>query len=50
MPFARSKSEIVFAEELTSGELAERHEIVDNYNYDLRWESSDEQDVEEVCV
>lgn len=37
MPYGRSKSEIVFAEELTSGELAERYEIVDNYTYDLRW-------------
>ena len=50
MPFARSKSEIVFAEMLTSGELAERHEIVENYNYDLREESSDEHDVEDVYM
>ena len=35
MPFARSKSEIVFAEMLTSGELADRHEIVENYEHDV---------------
>ena len=50
MPFARSKSEIVFAEMLTSGELAERHEIVENYNYDLREESGDEHDVEDLYM
>ena len=50
MPFARSKSEIVFAEILTSRELAERHEIVENYNYDLRQESGDEHDVEDLYM
>ena len=50
MPFVRSKSEIVFAEMLTSGELAERHEIVENYNYDLREKSSDEHDVEDLYM
>ena len=39
MPFARSKREIVIAEMLTSGELAERREIVENYDDDLREEA-----------
>lgn len=49
-PFARSKSEFVFSEELTSGELAERHDIVDKYNCESGSESNNEDDVEKVIV
>ena len=35
---------------LTSGELSERHEIVENYDYDLREESGDEHDVEDLYM
>ena len=50
MPFAQSKSEFVFSEDLTSGELAERHDIVHRYNCESGSESNNEDDVEKVIV
>lgn len=49
MTFAGSQGEIVFSEDLTSGELAERHDTVRKCNYDTG-EGSDEEIAEEVCV